>query len=260
MANKKMGLQTWIEKDKELKIEFLKYEISLQRLISGHTIDNGAIENFIADTRYTQTPNFSYNFSYIFDNFPNLGTISIYLSVGTFEQLKKNFRTFKFQKMNTSQNRIKKQIYLDQKVLTRLERIMIDNNLTSLQNSINFVLDENNFQLKKKNEQIKQFSEQQKVLQEQLHQAQYQLSDNAQIINQLQMNRYRLENKLETYVEATLLPMIATRLQEILKNELVPITDQQFDSIDLDTIISKKLKSEVIGQLYYYFISAKESN
>lgn len=256
MANRKMDLKTWLEKEKELKIEFLKYEISLQRLISRHTIDNGAIENFIAETRYGQ----NYNFSYTFDNFPNLGTISIYLLVGTFEQLKKNFRTFKFQKMNTSQNRIKKQIYLDQKVLTRLERIMTDNNLPSLQNSINFVLDENNFQLKKKNEQIKHFSEQQKVLQEQLTQTQYQLSDNAQIINQLQMNRYRLENKLETYVEATLLPMIATRLQEILKNELVHITDQQFDSIDLDTLISKKLKSEVIGQLYYYFISAKESN
>ncbi|MFV7441517.1 hypothetical protein ACNPMZ_05265 [Acinetobacter pittii] len=260
MANKKMDLQTWIEKDKELKIEFLKYEISLQRLISRHTIDNGAIENFIAEKQYAQTPNYSYNFSYTFDNFPNLGTIPIYLSVWTFEQLKKNFRTFKFQLTNTRQNRVKKQIYLDQKVLTRLERIMTDNNLSSLQNSINFVLDENNFQLKKKNEQIKQFSEQQNVLQEQLNQAQYQLSENTKIINQLQFNRWQLENKLETYVEATLLPIITTRLQEILKKELAPITDQQFDSVDLDTLISKKIKSEVIGQLYYYFISAKESS
>lgn len=162
--------------------------------------------------------------------------------------------------MNTSQNRIKKQIYLDQKVVTRLDKIMTENNLATLQNSINFVLYENSFQLKKKNEQIRQFSEQQKVLQEQLNQAQYQLSENAKIINQLQFNKWHLENKLETYVEATLLPMIATRLQEILKKELAPITDQQFDSVDLDRLISKKLKSEVIGQLYYYFISAKESS
>ncbi len=66
------------------------------------------------------------------------------------------------------------------------------------------------------------------------------MSENAKNINQLQFHRWQLENKLETYVGATLLPMIATRLQEILKTELAPLTDQRFDSLDLDTLISKK--------------------
>lgn len=257
MANKKMDLKTWLEKEKELKKEFIKLELFHENLIKMHIHQNN--EAFIQEAKPNAlTP--SYNHMTRIENYLEFNYIDIYLYDHTFEQLKKNFRTFKFQKMNTLQNRIKKQIYLDQKALTQLDKIMTENNLATLQNSINFLLDDNNFQLKKKNEQIKQLSEQQKVLQEQFNQAQYQLSQKTQIISQLQLHRWQLENKLETYVEATLLPIISTRLQEILKNELASITDQQLDSIDLNTLISKKIKSEVIGQLYYFFISTKESN
>lgn len=89
-----MDLKTWLEKEKELKLAFLKLELSRENLITPYTDQNNQI--FIREPNLNNSPPRAHHMTLI-EHFFEHRNINIYLYDYTFEQLKKisapsNFR------------------------------------------------------------------------------------------------------------------------------------------------------------------------
>lgn len=115
-----MSLQAWLEKEFELKKEFITQEIQNKRVL-----------------KFTTTPQYHWvipeavNVHQPPEQFPlpiqipfheKLG-YGMALDISTFEILKQKFRTFKFQKKNKIEDRVKLQIHLKKNILSQLDQI-----------------------------------------------------------------------------------------------------------------------------------------
>lgn len=133
-----MSLQAWLKKDEHLKIQFLTIYCHENKYIKSHP-DPQAGKFYISDLN-PMSPNLSNRgvIESIFDT-PKVG---VFISDPIYEQLKKDFRIFKFNLKNKEENRVKKQLFIDQKTMNRLEKIIKDNKLDTIQNCLNFLMDD----------------------------------------------------------------------------------------------------------------------
>ncbi len=250
MANKKMTLQAWLGKEENLKIEFLSEELTLNRLIrfTSLLLSNGDNERIISEIQVI--PPISEIGT--IDNFPQVGTISIQLSETTFDQLKKNFRIFKFNRQNTKKNRIKKQIYLDRNLLKHLEKLTINNQLGTLENCLYDLVNNNQFDLKDEKRKNQQLTEELKLLQTQLNQTQQRIKVE-QDKNKLLTQHYQESmNHLASYFGNDFFKFLSSQFHNLLKSELEQEAYEQISTLDLDALILDELQAVAISQLKIY--------
>ncbi|MGQ1411050.1 hypothetical protein ACT4U4_02740 [Acinetobacter baumannii] len=251
MANKRMNFQTWLGKDKNLKLDFLDHELKLNRLITLNfqKVYNGAvIENLITEVQLNSDIT---ELSRI-DDFQNMGPVSVQLSKQTFDELKKNFRIFKFNHKNAKNNRVKKQFYLDQNLLSQLEKMTKDFQLATLENCLYNLVHNNQFNLKEELRKNKQLNEEIRKLQSELSQAQKEIKNYQQKTGLEEKNFCTVVKKFKDYIGDNFFDLLHIELSHLLKNELEPEIYEWIETIDLNKLIFNKLKPLIISKLELY--------
>lgn len=132
-----MNLQTWLNKEKSLKKQFLNKKIELLEDIAPYFIEKEQIYYISDSPAFNPDP----ELRAVIEDFKSLSIVNVTISKSTFEKLKKDFRTFKFNLKNKNENRVKKQLFIDQKTMTRFEQVIQNNKLGTVQNGLNFLMD-----------------------------------------------------------------------------------------------------------------------
>lgn len=158
MSKPYLTLEKWLSTDTELKKKFLVDELARQdRFIDCEIgIDNkiNKITSINSKIPQEQAPEQLLSF--------HLDDIPFILHPYIFNKLKNRFRSFKYKQLNKKNNRITKQIVLDQNILNKLEKITEEKNLKSLQNCLEYLINEQNFNVKAKDKEIQNLKEEHK--------------------------------------------------------------------------------------------------
>lgn len=136
MANKKMTLQKWVDKDQKIKIEFIQHEFT----------DEGGILAFPKEI--------TTNIKVVDRNSPDPHTIlqianlimenqqvTLAVTSETFEKLKSRYRSFKFRDKNESLHRKKKQLFFSKKTLDSINTLMEQQKLKYIEDCFAYLLD-----------------------------------------------------------------------------------------------------------------------
>lgn len=168
MARPHLTLEKWLSTDTDLKKEFLDLETSLNPDQIRKIMAPGKKDRYLS-TNHSQTrpsddqdlasrhsQSHSDHINQLFPNLPKFETEKFIIETNNehFEILKKRFLLFKYNYKNKKNNRVTKQITLDQKTLKELERIREKYTFKSLHNSLEFLIDRQNSQLTEKNKRI----------------------------------------------------------------------------------------------------------
>ncbi|WP_374974371.1 hypothetical protein [Acinetobacter venetianus] len=249
MANKKLSPQSWFEKEEGLKKEFLE-----QMLIKGE---------LISDQEWSSTIQNRYLFSnqsppliatpplmkIVINSFLNLPQATLQLDEFQFEKLKKDYRSFKFNKKNKTEKRVKLQVYINQKTYDMLEKLKSEFGYESIDNCLKTLIDGNSTDIKKikeKNDQLRKELEEQRQLTVQIKQHQNELIENNNI---LRIRAEHFAKALNTYLGTELFEKLSYHLQYVLTNFIS--TDQyknsEFES--LSQLIIEELKPKILYDL-----------
>lgn len=126
MSKKSMSLQAWLEKEFELKKEFLTQEILNNEMFKAIHISEQK-QLFIPKAVDLDQPSEKSPLPIQIPFHEKLG-YGMALDKSTFEILKQKFRTFKFQKKNKIEDRVKLQIHLKKNTLSQLDQISCTRN------------------------------------------------------------------------------------------------------------------------------------
>ncbi|MFP5064742.1 hypothetical protein [Acinetobacter pittii] len=245
MANKVMTIQTWLKKDEVLKKQFLLERIQSQvdiTLFPNHEEKR----YFISDaSQFNSSP----EQQAVIENFQNLEKIVIKISNNTFEQFKKDFRIFKFNLKNEKENRVKKQLFIDQKTMVRFEQIIKDNNLETIQNGLSFLMDgltfkmrelrelnhQNTIKMKFQNEQLNFYQQRQNLQREQ----------NRALVLQHNKKIEKLSDSLPKYVTQNFKQQLLQNLEKILnEHAYTKVIESEVISSLLDKL-SEEIKIQI---------------
>lgn len=166
MAKPYLTLEKWLSVDTELKKIFFEQEVKnastkIRKLVNQNGKDhyfctNDALAISVLEPISSQSNKPMFPIYHHLQSSQAVLTEDFSVEVDSlyFSTLKNRFRLFKYQHINKKNNRITKQIILDQKILEKLETITEENNLKSLQNCLEHLIDEQNSNLKTKNKEI----------------------------------------------------------------------------------------------------------
>lgn len=133
-----MSLHDWMEKEFELKKEFLTKEAEKGEIIRRDNIDR-TLFTFVCTTLNPSQLIQQFDFQY-----DQIFSWRLIIDNNTFELLKKRFRTFKFQKNNKTEGRIKLQIHLKKKNRSHLDQICKDQKFKDLEECLEFLMNKYN--------------------------------------------------------------------------------------------------------------------
>jgi len=166
-----------------------------------------------------------------------------------FENLKKNYRSFKFNKKNKTEKRVKLQVYINQKTYDMLEKLRSEFGCESIDNCLKNLIDGNTSDIKKikeKNDQLRKELEEQRQLTVQIKQHQSELIETNNI---LRIRAEHFAETLNTYLSTELFEKLSYHLQYVLPNFIS--TDQyknsEFES--LSQLIIEELKPKILYDL-----------
>ena len=231
-----MSLQAWLNKEEELKKQFLTEKIESREDIAPYVNQNEQIPYISDSSEFNQFP----EQHGVIENFQSCSKVALAISKSTFEKLKKDFRIFKFNLKNKNENRVKKQLFIDQKTMTRFEEIIQNNKLGTIQNGLNFLMDDLSLRMKEAKEINRQNSIKMQFQNEYLNSLQkYNDQYKNRNKNLIIQHNKKLENfssSLSNYVTKDFL----TQLNQTLEN----ILDQQaytaiIESGDISSLLDK---------------------
>ncbi|MBJ8554684.1 MULTISPECIES: hypothetical protein [Acinetobacter] len=159
----------------------------------------------------------------VIENFQNYSKVGIAISKNTFEKLKKDFRIFKFNLKNKNENRVKKQLFIDQKTMTQFEQIIQNNKLGTVQNGLNFLMDGLSLRMREAKEINRQSATTVQIQNEQLNLLK-QLNDQNKERNKILIIQHN--KKLENF-SSFLSNYVTKDFQQQLNQILENILDQQ---------------------------------
>ncbi|GLG83681.1 hypothetical protein [Acinetobacter calcoaceticus] len=245
MANKFMSLQIWLKKDEGLKKQFLLKKIEAREDINFYVNE----EKQICAISEVSNLNAQPEQQAVIENIQDLSKVVIGISNNTFEQLKKDFRIFKFNIKNKKENRVKKQLFIDQKTMTRFEQIIKDNNLETIQNGLSFLMDNLSFKIKELKELNRQNSIKMQFQNEQINFLQQrqdlQRKQNRALIIQHNKKIEKLSDSLPKYVSQNFKQQLIQNLKKILNEDAyTKVIESEAVSSLLDKL-SEEIKIQV---------------
>ncbi|KAF1022095.1 MAG: hypothetical protein GAK29_03263 [Acinetobacter bereziniae] len=245
MANKVMSLQAWLKKEEGLKLKFLEQELALGSLIRKNEQTAGNLKCLISDTLHL---NSHFDHQAYIKNFLNWDYVPVGLSDKVFNQLKTKFRIFKFNLKNKNENRVKKQLFIDQKTMSRLEQIIKDNKLDTIQNGLNFLMNGSSLRMKEVSEINRQRgttiqiqTEQLNVLKELIDQYK---NRNKSLIIQHNKKLENFSNSLSDYVTNDFQTLLNQTLENILDQQAYTALIESGDISPLLEKLSEKIKTK----------------
>lgn len=249
MSKPYLTLEKWLSTDTELKKEFLdsektkdpsrvkiiplpdgnsfyfyakiKGKFHHSEIASSNTPEHGIAINLDA-TDYTPLT-------------AKVGSLNLEVERGSFDFLKTQFRSYKHQRMNKKNNRITKQIVLDQNILKKLEKITEEKNLKSLQNCLEYLINEQNFNLKAKDKEIQNLKEEHKFRKDRNIDLEQQLKRQKELTKISKENTDKATKEFENYLIKTALDAkfelekYKTFLGELSETEVETIDDSLSD-------------------------------
>lgn len=240
-----MSLQIWLKKDEGLKKQFLLKKIESHEDIHFYINEEKQICAISEASNFNAQP----EQKAVIANIQNLSKVVIGISNNTFEQLKKDFRIFKFNLKNKNENRIKKQLFIDQKTMTRFEQIIKDNKLETTQNGLSFLMDgltlkmrelrelnhQNSIKMQFQNEQINLLQQRQNL----------QRKQNRTLIIQYNKEIEKLSESLPQYVTQNFKKQLLQNLEKILNEDTyTKVIESEVVSSLLDKL-SEEIKTQV---------------
>lgn len=240
-----MNLQAWLIKDKGLKSQFLAAYITRNKYIAYHRSSDGQTYFISEASVFNSNP----EQHAVIESFQNLSKVAIGISNNTFEQLKKDFRVFKFNLKNKNENRVKKQLFIDQKTMIRFEEIIKNNKLDTVQNGLSFLMDGLSLRMRQEKEMNRQNTIKMQFQHEQLSYLQQQKDQyktrNKALIIQHNKKLEKLSNALSNYVTKDFKQQLHQSLENILDQHIyTEVIDSNVISLLLDKL-SEKIKVKI---------------
>lgn len=246
MANKVMSLQAWLNKEEELKKQFLTEKIESREDIAPYFSQNELVQYISDSSGFNHFP----EHSDVIENFQSFSKVAIAISKTTFEKLKKDFRIFKFNLKNKNENRVKKQLFIDQKTMSRLEKIIKDNKLDTIQNGLNFLMDGISLRMREAKEINRQSAttiqiqnEQLNVLKELIDQYK---NRNKSLIIKHNKKLENFSNSLSDYVTNDFQTLLNQTLENILDQQAYTALIESGDISSLLEKLSEKIKTKKV--------------
>ncbi len=241
-----MSLQAWLNKEEGLKKQFLEQELALGNLIKKYEPNERNPTFFISDAPHGN-PCIDHQ-AYI-NNFLNWEYVPVGLSDEVFDKLKIKFRIFKFNLKNKNENRVKKQLFIDQSTMSRLEQIIQNNKLGTIQNGLNFLMDGLSLKMRETKELNRQNTIKMQFQNEQLNLLQQQKNDYMQRNSQLALKHNKklenLNNSLSNYVTKDFQQQLYQTLENILEQQVyIAVLENGAISSLLDKL-SEEIKTEI---------------
>ncbi|ENU33405.1 hypothetical protein [Acinetobacter parvus] len=242
MSKKNMSLKEWLEKEFELKKEFLSKEA-----VKGDIIRRVNIEkNF-----FTLEPiTIEQNQQLWTLDFPYDQTFNCRLTIdnGTFEILKQRFRTFKFQKKNKIEDRVKLQIHLKKKTYLQLERTSNENGLKDISDCLDFLTNKHDTIQQKHNKEVEILRAELRTKEDEIGTLKYSISIYKKIINNEKNNKRKSRDDLVDYLTQVAIKATCKiaqyesfiNNQPDLNTEVIPLLSQEE---------TQKIKSEFEKEL-----------
>ena len=236
VSKKNMSLQAWLEKEFELKKEFLNSEASRSggclQLSPRYNCSNAYIPRISA---YPQIANSSELIQLQNQNF------GLTITVEIFELLKQRFRTFKFQKKNKIEDRVKLQVHLKKKTYLQLEKTSNENNLKDISECLDFLTN-------KHNKEIENLRAELRNKEDEIGTLKYSISIYKKTINNEKNNKRKSRDDLVDYLTQVAIKATCkiTQYESFINNqpdlntEVIPLLSQEE---------TQKIKSEFEKEL-----------
>ncbi|MDH2488092.1 hypothetical protein [Acinetobacter baumannii] len=199
MARTPMTLNEWCIKDEELKLAFFKYEI--RRASSLLTIKEIQVNYFICKTLCDSSGPVASKIAMALHYEGKYFKVAV--PPETFEELKKKFRSFKLQFRNKQENRIKKQLTLDNNTQLKLEDLIRSLHLNSVNSCLSILIDfynKNKEIYLKRDSKIKSLEDEIKVLNNFIKEQNTIINQQKEIISS-KNSEYLSKNKMEKKIE-----------------------------------------------------------
>lgn len=229
-----MSLQAWLNKEEGLKKQFLEQELALGNLIKKYEPNERNLNFLISDTLHLKS-HFDHQAS--IKNFLAWNYVLVGLSDEVFNKLKIKFRIFKFNLKNKNENRVKKQLFIDQRTMSRLEQIIKDNKLNTIQNGLNFLMDD----LSLKMRETKQLNHQNTI------KMQFQ-NEQLDLLKQ-QNNQYKKRNKALVIQHNKKLENLSSSLSDYVTKDFQQRLNQSLENILDQQVYTEVIESRVISSL-----------
>lgn len=193
-----MSLQAWLEKDFELKKEFLVQEIKTNGILKSVRSIQNIILLIPISVDLSQPP----------EQFPLPIQIPFHEKLGygiaidesTFERMKEKFRAFKFQKKNKTEDRVKLQIHLKKKTYLQLEKISNENSLKDISDCLDFLTNEHDTIQQKHNKEVEILRAELRNKEDEIGTLQYSISIYKKAINNKKNNKRKSRDDLVDYL------------------------------------------------------------
>lgn len=241
-----MSLQAWLEKESILKKEFLVQEITT----------NGILKSVKStQNRYLLIPTFL-DLGQPSEQFPLPIQIPFHEKLGfglaldkeTFEILKQRFRTFKFQKKNKIEDRVKLQIYLKKNTCLQLEKTSNENNLKDISECLDFLTNKHNTIQQKHDKEIENLRAELRNKEDEIRTLKYSISIYKKTINNDKNNKRKSRDDLVEYLTQVAIKATCkiTQYESFINNqpdlntEVIPLLSQEE---------TQKIKSEFEKEL-----------
>lgn len=241
-----MSLQAWLEKEFILKKEFLVQEIAT----------NGILKSVKStQNRYLLIPRFvdlgqppeQFQLPIQIPFHEKLG-FGLALDKETFEILKQRFRTFKFQKKNKIEDRVKLHIYLKKKTYLQLEKTSNENNLKDISECLDFLTNKHNTIQQKHDKEIENLRAELRNKEDEIGTLKYSISIYKKTINNDKNNKRKSRDDLVDYLTQVAIKATCkiTQYESFINNqpdlntEVIPLLSQEE---------TQKIKSEFEKEL-----------
>ncbi|MFW1798988.1 hypothetical protein ACG9YX_02990 [Acinetobacter nematophilus] len=175
----------------------------------------------------------------------SFSNIPISLTNDVFDKLKTKFRLFKFNLKNKNENRVKKQIFIDQNTMSRLEQIIQSNNLATVQNGLNFLMDGLSLKMRETKELNRQNTIKMQFQNKQLDLLKQQSDQYKKRNKKLVI----LHNKNLENLSSSLSDFVTEDFQQRLNQSLENILDQQTYTKVIESSILKSLLNKLSEEI-----------
>lgn len=248
MANKKLSIKKWFEKENELKIEFLKSSFENRKLV----LDDKGVCN-LPDSpplpEYLELSCILAGTAVVLKDFFGYPTVKLLHDEEMFEKLKQDYRIFKFNQKNKAQKKVKLQFYVDKKTFDKLENIKSESEFSSMGSCVKCLIDQNTSNIKKLKERVESLNKNLKELETLKSKIEQYNCDLVAEINVLKARSKGLKNSIAQYHEKKLFEKLEYHLQSAMR-ELV--SSDQFKITDVEPLtklIMEQLRPEVLQDI-----------
>lgn len=254
MANKKLTLQKWVDKDGAIKIAYIHHEAMKQDGILAGQNSNGPYLQLV-DKSYPgpHAPLLTANLT--IEN----QQVTLMVTSGNFEKLKSRYRTFKLEENNKHQELKKKQLWFSKKTLESIDTLIEQQKLKNIEDCFKYLLDchkngsnQHKKEIVKKNETIQELKQEIFVLKDNNKKIREQLTfeqKTTSLIKDFLIQRL----VKEITQKKQLLQLIGEISQEEKEQIYVTVSDEQQEKIKnkINKEVDRHIYAENIDSYFY---------